>query len=236
MCVTMTLKRVLMISLTLICLVGALSVSVPKAHAAGPVQVTFTVRQQFANNSISAPPSEVFTYQLSPQTPGAPMPQGSGMQAYRFSIKGTSDVDIGPISFSTPGLYVYALSCTTAEKPGYSQNRKMYTIEVHISNESEASVIYLGDDAKAEELAFERIYNDNNQPGKSVSDDIRSPNTQNPSVTGPKTSAIGPKTGDFSNPALWIALITFSSVLLMFIILIGRKLSISGKQARGRKE
>ena len=232
MCVTMSKKRCLIrqripvILLTLICLVGTLSVS--NAHAAGAAQVTFTVRQQLMSNSMSTPPNEVFTYQLSPQTPDAPMPQGSGMQAHRFSVKGTSDVDIGPISFSTPGLYVYTLSCTTPDMPNYSKNRKMYTIEVHISNESEASVIYLGEDAKAEELAFEHIYSDNNPPGKL--------NPSGGGVNRPNLPVAGPKTGDFSNPALWTSLIALSSVLLMVIILIGRRLGLSSKQTRGRKE
>ena len=235
MCLTMNQKRglirhfrrVLMILLTLICLVGTLPV--PEAHAAGAAQVTFTVKQQFINNSTSAPPRETFTYQLSPQTPDAPMPQGSGMQVHRFSIKGTSELDIGPISFSSPGLYVYTLSCATTNMLGYSQNRKMYTIEVHISNESNASVIYLGDKAKAEDLAFERTYND--QSDKFNPSDYVSENKPNIPIP-----VKGPKTGDFSNPTLWILLIAFCSVLLIVIIFIGRRLNRLNKQTRGRRE
>ena len=148
--------RVLMALLALICLVGTLPV--PAAHATGVVQVTFTVKQLFINNSISAPPNEVFTYQLSPQTPDAPMPPGSDVEHHTFTIRGTSDVEIGPINFDTPGLYVYTLSCATGDMPGYSLNWKMYTIEVYISDKLEASVIYIGDEAKVEELAFERTF------------------------------------------------------------------------------
>ena len=231
MCVTMNQKKclirhfriVLMILLTLICLGGVLSG--PSAHATGVVQVTFTVRQLFTNNSLSAPPSEVFTYQLLPQTPNAPMPLNSDMHAYSFSIIGTHDVDIGPISFNEPGLYVYTLICTTDHMPGYIQNRKIYTIEVYISNEPEASIVFLGDNAKAEELAFEHIYD--SQPDKSNPGDDRTPGKQPPTVAGPKT-------GDFSNPTLWIILIAVSSILLMFIILIGRRISLSNKQAGGQ--
>ncbi|MCL2287088.1 MAG: hypothetical protein FWC32_12095 [Firmicutes bacterium] len=50
-----------------------------------------------------------------------------------------------------------------------------------------------------------------------------------PSEPGPGTPGTSPKTGDFSNQLLWITLITVSVVLLIFIVLVDRRL----KRRRG---
>ena len=232
-----TAGKFLIILLVLVCLVGTLPV--PTAHATEAAQATFTVKQLLINNGTSEPPRETFTYLLSPQTPDTPMPASSNFGNHIFTINGTSDVEIGPISFSTPGKYVYTLSCATADIPGFSINRKMYTIEVYISDGLEVSVIYIGNEAKVEALAFERTYEaqaDKPEPPKPGNGGVKpnppgqgggggvtpNPPGQSGGVVGKPNSPIsGPKTGDFSNPILWISLIAGSCMLLMFVIWLG---------------
>ena len=341
--------RTLTIFLTLACLIGTLFV--PTAHAAGPVEVTLTVKQLFVSDGLSTPPSDAFSYQLTPQTPSAPMPAGSNSEGYTFTVAGSRGVQIGPISFNTAGIYTYTLRCVADDIPGYTIDRRTYTIEVYVSDEPEAAVLIYFNGDKASELVFEHIYGTlpidpgaevektvNGNPATAGTFTFRlvaeNPNNPMPagSVDGVKTITIigsgqaqfgdwtytsegtyrytiseindglagytydtavytitdvvtavdgqlvvnrtitkntgetvsqirfvntytspgrltppgsgsggggstgkpnppvdGPKTGDFSNPLLWITLIAVSGVLLMLIILLGRR---SSKQAK----
>lgn len=149
--------RFLATLLVLTCLINTLFV--PATRAAELVQVTLNVKQLFVTDGLSTPPSDVFTYRFTSQTPNAPMPSGSEAGEYIFTIADTRDREIGPISFHASGVYIYELRCITDHRPNYTIDQSVYTIEVHVLNSQEALVIIYGSEhAKVSELLFTHSY------------------------------------------------------------------------------
>ena len=337
------MKRFVPVFLVLVCLLSTLLA--PAAHAAGGAEVSLTVQQSFHSDGLSVPPRDGFTYELTAQTAAAPMPPGSDSDGYSFTIAGTGDVEIGPINLNTAGTYTYTLRCVTGDLPGYTIDRQIYTIELHVPEGIKpVSLVYTNGLAKVSELQFEHIYgtlasdpvimvdppvqktvNGTPPAASTFTFRLEAENLANPmpagSVNGvkdlviigagqaefgtwryiregtyryrvselnagidgytydkevytitdvvtaaagrllvtrsitnnagqevsslsfvntytppnsPNPSGGGPKTGDFSNPMLWTSLIAGSSVLLMALILLGRKTDPSEKRGRGR--
>lgn len=150
--------RGITVCLVLICLIGTLFA--PTAFAATTGQVLLPVRQVFERDGSSIPSGgEVFTYRLTPQTPNAPMPSGSGPEGYTFTIAGTRESQVGPLTFDTTGIYLYELRCVTATNPGYTVDQRVYVVEVHITSALEAVVIvYDSNNVKVSELLFTHSY------------------------------------------------------------------------------
>ncbi|MCL2828063.1 MAG: hypothetical protein FWD99_04920 [Oscillospiraceae bacterium] len=211
-------SRFLSVSLALICLVGALFA--PAAYAAETGQVTLTVRQTFVSGGPPAPPIQVFTYELTPQTAGAPMPAGGDEGGYTFTIAGNVEMQTRPINFPGTGLYVYTLRCVTEDRPGYTIDRREYTVEVYVTEHLEIFLIYVSDGTKVTELSFAHSYR---TPESSPRPPSPSPGPPSPSPDGPK-GGDAPKTGDDSNPILWIALIAISSASLLSLIWVAWRL------------
>lgn len=245
---------VILISLALTFLICALLTTT--IYAANTAQVTFTVEQVIVSNGSQMPSMTTFTYRLAPKTTGASMPYGSNTESFTFTITGTGERIVGPINFNTSGIFVYELSCITDNAFGFIIDRRVYTIEVHVTSDLQITmVIYNSAGAKVPSIYFEHTYwiipgeaETPNQPGtpsqpgqptlQGRPETPYGPETQDrsgtqggpdtPGHTGtsnvPGTSGPSPKTGDFSNPTLWITLITISGTLLLLIVLIDRKL------------
>ncbi|MCL2589222.1 MAG: hypothetical protein FWD84_07425 [Oscillospiraceae bacterium] len=205
-------KVILAAMLVLVFLVSVLPGAA--AYAAAGAEVTLTVQQTFANHGPSAPPSDVFTYRLIPQTSNAPMPVGSNSEDHTFIIAGTRTGQIGPITFTAAGVYTYELRCVTADQPGYTIDRRVYTIEVHITENLEALLIYINGDNKVTELTFAHSYRTPESPPGPPSPP---PGTPSPQPDGPKGED-SPKTSDDSNPTLWMTLIAVSSGSLLLLV------------------
>jgi len=213
-------KSILAALLILACLVSVLFGEV--AYAAERGEVTLTVRQTFVDNGPSAPPSEVFTYSLIPQTAEAPMPAGSDSSGYSFTIARTRDLQIGPITFTTAGIFIYELRSVTAAQSGYTIDRRVYTVEVHVTENLEVLLVYISDGSKVTELSFAHSHQ-RPAPIPTPVPTSPAPNPPNPTPGAPRPIPDGPKgedapkTGDDSNPSLWVTLITISSVSLLFL-------------------
>ncbi|MCL2562613.1 MAG: hypothetical protein FWE08_01065 [Oscillospiraceae bacterium] len=235
-------RSVLAILSVFICLISSLSI--PAAYAATAGQVTLTIQQSFVSDGTSAPPSGIFTYRLTPRTPAAPMPGGSTSEGYTFTVTGTDTVQIGPIRFTETGVYVYELRSITEDRPGHIIDRQVYTITVHVTEDLTAIVIIsVEDDSKISEMAFDHSYTPQNTPDPTPPQPPppppppSAPDTPTPApppgTPGKPDIPDSPKTGDDSNPAFWIALITGSSTLILLILWLGWK---SGKQRRRGKQ
>jgi len=131
------------------------------AQAAIPDSITLTVKQTFTTTGLSAPPSTVFKYRLTPLAPGNPLPPGSGSGAYNFTIKGTGDVPVGPFTFSQAGVYTYQLDQVTPNRPDYTYDQQSYTLKIYVDPHPSipiAVVAFKQDTTKASELAYKHAY------------------------------------------------------------------------------
>ena len=155
-----------------------------KVGAAEPREVMLSVRQTFMSEGEIAPPDEVFTYRLVPETSNAPMPAGSDLEGYIFTIVGTGEARIGPLLFHQTGVYTYTLSCTTIQRPGFYIDQQTYRIEIFVSmNGEEIIIVCMGDEDKVSEKAFSHSYGIlSSDPANMVDPPVQKTVTGNPST------------------------------------------------------
>ena len=151
------------VNLLLVLLAVGLAIGWPATPAQGaiPDSITLTVKQTFTTTGLSAPPSTVFTYRLTPSEPTNPLPPGSGSGAYNFTIKGTGDVPIGPFTFTQAGVYTYQLDHVTPNQTDYTYDQQSYTLKFYVDPDPSIPigvVAFKQDTTKAMELAYEHTF------------------------------------------------------------------------------
>lgn len=153
-------KKAMALCLLFICLfMSYLSASAASAS----FSVTLTVEQEFTD-SASASPSDIFTYQLTANETGNPMPSGSSGGEYTFTIDGSGSVSVGPIIYDHAGVYTYELGqVITLEDTGYTYDMQTYTVKVYIKNgsgglEQEVIIVQNADGEKVSGIRFETGY------------------------------------------------------------------------------
>ena len=104
---------------------------------------------------------EEFAYRLTPLGDGSPMPFGSLSDGYYFTIAGEGSANIGPISYSRPGVYRYEIfQIIEEEKPGYTYDRRVYIIEVYVDATLDVTLVIINvDGTKTDVIVFENEYN-----------------------------------------------------------------------------
>ena len=135
----------------------------PVAAYAADYQLSIPVKQVFTTSSPSADAS--FTYALKPLDAACPVPaHGSpgslSAEGYTFPITGTGDVQIGPMDCVEYSIYRYEVyQVIGTEKPGYTYDRRRYTIEAHIGTpKGVETVIFNQDGTKTESIVFENDF------------------------------------------------------------------------------
>jgi len=146
--------KILAMGAILACLMGLL---IPVARAAQPGEVMLTVRQVLADAGMQ--PETTFSYILTTESASNPMPPGSEANGYLFRIKGTDDVNIGPIAFTQAGRYVYEIAHITSPQAGYTCNQKIYKLEIYVKRGLDVTVVaYKEDGSKASDVIYEHNY------------------------------------------------------------------------------
>ena len=162
------------------------------------------------------------------------MPSGSGTDGYAFSVTGTNDIAIGPISFAQAGIYTYQLSpiksCACALAP--------YTLYIFVERDLKISVVARKPDGtKAMDIRFEHACDE----AASTPESTTAPNSTTSAVTRPSgggsvitrpAAGDGPKTGDESQTTLYIALFCAASVAFLGSIIY----LLTGKRPVRRKK
>ena len=168
-------KALCMAAATIILLITCAS----PASGAAAGQPTITINQVFASSG----GSDVFTYRLSPDETGSPMPEGSTAEGYTFTIAGTSSLTLELAPYSSEGVYRYKLfQVIGAEKPGYAYDKRVYTIEVHVYEELYIIIVVYNEDfSKAGTITFQNSYSGNGTTDPPPTD----PPPTNPPPTDP---------------------------------------------------
>jgi len=143
----------------LVCLFTLVS---PQAAYAAPDDVTLAVEQVFTKPAGSTA-ADTFTYTLTAQQSGSPMPAGSSGDTCTFTISDTDTVDLGPVIYSTAGTYSYEIQQTVVSaQTGYTYDRQVYTMEVYATNTAGGlqadAVVYNGNGLKVSAIVFENVY------------------------------------------------------------------------------
>jgi pilin isopeptide linkage protein len=138
------------------------------SHTAVAGDVTLSVRQAFTDSgkdgmlrttSSYGFADDTFHYRLTPKRTTYPMPTGSALSNYDFTITGSGEVSIGPIGFTSAGVYTYDIVHVTDSKPGYQYDLTIYTLEVLVDSSLAAVVIATKQNGeKAPDILFEHSY------------------------------------------------------------------------------
>lgn len=112
------------------------------ANASSTAEVTLTVQQ-------TAPAGTTFAYRLTPQS--------SGFANIDFTITGTNQAQIGPITFNSPGTFTFTLQSTTADIAGFTIDRRIYTIVVRVTGTMQTFVNIYRADVKVDGIHFTHI-------------------------------------------------------------------------------
>ena len=101
-----------------------------------------------------------FTYRLKPLEAGNPMPAGSTAEGYTFSITGTGSAEIELPSYPQQGVYRYSLAqIIGTERPGYTCDKRVYTIEAHVDVMLEMDIVVRNQDGEKEgDIVFENSH------------------------------------------------------------------------------
>ena len=144
---------VLAAAMALACLLSLLA---PAAMAVPSGKAVLNVKQVFSTAVSSHPPSDTFSYQLSPV-------QGTAGENQTFPLKGTASKELA-FAFDRAGEYAYELSHTTPSASGYTYDKNVYTLRFRVDGDlSVVAVIYNGANeagTKAAGIAYEHSYND----------------------------------------------------------------------------
>ena len=175
------------------------------AYAApASLPVTLTVEQEFTKPASSSA-ADAFSYKLTANEAGSPLPSGSSGGEYSFTINGTDTVSVGPITYDHAGVYTYELKqVITAEKTGYTYDKQVYTVKVYIKNgsaglEQEILVAQKDDGSKVSGVKFTNAYAPlAADPALMVDPPVNKTVSGSPSKDGTFTFKL--EAGDKSNP------------------------------------
>lgn len=191
---------------TLMAILIVTGMGIPAYAASDSVCVNLLVSQKFINHATSEV-ADTFSYILTPLETGNPMPEQS-IDQYVFAMKGSESISMSEIAFTQTGTYRYELKQRVENKlKGYTYDERVYTVEIYVTNAERggltaATVVYVGDNGKADQISFENSYR--KDPTPTISDDT-------------------PKTGDNSNLTLWFLLLVISIVGLSSMVIMGKK-------------
>lgn len=103
------------------------------ASAAQTASVSIPVSQIFKNGS-SESVDAAFTYRIAPKEVGNPMPENA--KDGTFTMEGTKNLSLGPITFKRVGIYEYEVSQVIKSKnTGYTYDEKVYKVMVYVKND-----------------------------------------------------------------------------------------------------
>ncbi|MCL2654493.1 MAG: hypothetical protein FWD65_02170 [Coriobacteriia bacterium] len=128
------------------------------AYGAGPAQVTLPVKQTFTSHGSSNPASDVFSYRLVAQG-AAPLPDGSATGSWSFTLQGTREVQVGPLTFNSTGIYSYELSCTDDSDVNITGDTEVYRLTVYVKSDLTTLIIIRNNAGeKVSQMSFDQSY------------------------------------------------------------------------------
>ena len=168
-------------------------------------------------------PEEEISYSLKALGTDTPMPEGAGENGYIFTLRGSQDVQVGPIEYTHGGVYEYTLSPEISEKEYYTYDTSVYHVKVYVKNTQDGDLTALvvmenGHGEKVDSASFEHNFT-GPEPVIETEPETQ-PQTQpqteeSQSEPQPQKAQI-PKTGDVMNLPLWTGILAVSAGVIIF--------------------
>ena len=167
-------------------------------------------------------PAEEFTLQLRADQEAYPMPEGAKEGVYTLTVTGQAEKAFPAISYDRVGVYTYTISQLPGTNQKCTYDDREYALTVYVTNAQDGdgleatAVLYRDDtDEKQSGIVFENEY-ETVKPSPSPSP------TPTPPPTPTPTPAVTPKTGDETNPGLYVALMGASLGVILVLTLVYR--------------
>lgn len=185
------------------------------ASAAQGTELTITVWQEFELlDQDTSKFNNTGTYQFSPVSPEAPMPEGSKKEGFLFSLKGSREKQEIPLKFNKNGIFVYTLLQTTEDRKNYSYDRNVYTVTVYVGSSEKGGTVsqVIVENKNGEKCGEIKFHNSFKGKEKPVSPLEKNHVSRKDSV----------KTSDSSNVRFWLMLSAASLTAGLYLWLIKR--------------
>lgn len=154
------------------------------------------------------PTGEVYTVQLVAQD-DAPLPAET-----RLTVTDNGTIKFGPITYTKPGDYYYAVFQEMGDTEFYTYDQTVYTITVRVVNSedggltSEIWAVRDNEEQKLENITFTNVYTPEELPEEEGST----------SSAAPMKKTTTPKTGDSANLTLWTCLLAASALGIITVL------------------
>ncbi len=167
---------------------------------------------------------KTFSYTLDATTENAPMPEGCTSGSYSFTLTGSCSRELGPLTFTNPGLYTYVLRQVGGEvqtRDG-SEDQAFY-IQIHVKEDASVMMtIQESGGGKVEVIVFSTLVLGAAEEG---TDTVAPTETEEPGEAG------GAGTGDtFPLKTYWGLLLGAGSLCIMFFWLFWRRKKENGEE------
>lgn len=222
-------NRISLTAILFVCIILIVKLPV-HADEASEVRVVLPIEQSF-NGDLKGD-QIVCEYTFTCIDYDNPMPADSINNIYKFTLKDQEQLTLGPLIYTSPGIYTYQLKQSSVNKENeFKRDDKVYTIEVRVNwdadNHLHAMVIAENDiGSKAEILKFINSYleedpkpNPKPEPKPEPKpqpkpDDKNTPGDKN----GNGDKASGVRTGDVSDtiPLICVGLLSLIAIIIVY--------------------
>lgn len=179
----------LILVLLLTSMAGVSTVMADEVQAAAEIPVSQTFK---VYNTDSSNVDGKFEYVFAPAEEGTPMPAGSSADGYSFYLEGDQSTVIPAITYVHAGVYKYTVQqVISTEKSGYSYDKSVFNIEVHVRNQGEdliTDIVAYNDSSKAQSIAFENSYTAATEPPETKPTTKPTDEDSKPAQTGQRSS------------------------------------------------
>jgi hypothetical protein len=154
-----------------------------------------------------------FTFRLTAQTEGAPMPAGASGNTADITIAGSGRAYFGMWEYTVGGIFVYEVREIASNNSGEEFDTTVYTVTDTVTSQGGQLVVDRivtnADNRPVTSMSFINVYTGTTPPPPP------------PPTPGTTTPTPGPKTGDYADPvALMLAMALSASIALFTLFLI----------------
>ena len=154
-----------------------------------------------------------FTFRLTAETEGAPMPTGADGNTFDITITGSGRAYFGTWSYTSGGVFTYTVREIASDNSDYRFDDTVYTITDTVSSVDGQlvvdRVVTNADNRQVTSMSFINFY---------VGDDTEVQEEDPPPGGGTTTPRPGPKTGDYADPASMVLAMIISAVIAAFTL------------------
>ena len=163
-----------------------------------------------------------FTFRLTAQNDGAPMPTGATGNTFDITITGSGQAYFGTWTYTTVGVFVYEVKEIDTGNADYEFDDTVYRITDTVTDENGQLVVNrvmvnADTNATVTSLSFLNTFVGRQDPPPENEEGPPPPRNDRPT---PPPGTTGPKTGDYADPAGMLLVMAISAAIALFTLVL----------------